>query len=74
MVMLGLDHWFICTVLGLLPIPKQLGGGSIQLEDAGFVHADSSLELGAVSIKYIQKFPLRMTCKSIKINFPILDC
>ena len=54
MVMLSLDHWFISTVLGLLPIPKQLGSGSIRLEDAGFVHADRSSELGAVSIKNIQ--------------------
>jgi hypothetical protein len=73
MVMLGLDHWN-STVLGLLPIPKQLGGGSIRLEDAGFVHADRSSELGAVSTKCIRIFPLGVTCKSIRIMTPIFDC
>jgi hypothetical protein len=62
MVMLSLDHWFMCTVLGLLPTPKQLGGGIIRLEAAGFVHADSSSEMGAGSFNNSRNFPLGMTC------------
>jgi hypothetical protein len=51
MVMISLDHWFICTVLGLLPNPKQLGGGIIRLGAAGFIHADSSSEMGSGNLK-----------------------